>query len=70
MAIQLCHLDVQNAVAALGGAMRARREHSGVSLRACAKKMGISSAYLCDVELGRRAISRGLLDKFIEETGD
>jgi len=34
--------------------LRARRLASGLTLTALAKRLGLSKAYLCDVELGRR----------------
>lgn len=40
-----------------GSALRARRERSGVSLRALARAMGISAPYLVDLELGRRPVN-------------
>lgn len=39
---------------ATGAAMRARREKSGKSLREVSAKMGISAAYLSDLERGFR----------------
>ena len=37
-----------------GREARLQREKRGVSLRALARKMGISASYLSDLELGRR----------------
>lgn len=39
---------------AIGLLMRAGRERCELSLRAAARKLGISAAYLSDLELGRR----------------
>lgn len=40
---------------ATGAAMRKRREDAGVSLREMGRRLGVSAAYLSDLELGRRA---------------
>lgn len=44
--------------------LRTRRESAGITLRACARRMGISAPYLVDLELGRRRISSSILGKF------
>ncbi len=36
--------------------LRYIRERAGVTLRGMAKRLGVSAAYVCDVEKGRRAI--------------
>jgi ribosome-binding protein aMBF1 (putative translation factor) len=36
---------------------RKNREEKGISLRTMAKKIGVSAAYLSDVELGRRSVT-------------
>ena len=41
--------------------LRARRMRKGMSLRALARKIGLSPAFLCDVEYGRRTCSPDLL---------
>lgn len=40
---------------ALGADRRKYRKKFGLSLRALAREMGCSAAYLCDLELGRRS---------------
>lgn len=37
-----------------GEFLREHRQHQGISLREIARRMGLSAAYLSDVELGRR----------------
>ena len=49
----------------LGLVLRRAREERGLSLRGCAKEIGVSAMYLCDVERGRRAISTGNLEVYI-----
>lgn len=39
---------------ATGVQMRQRRERAGVGLRELSRKLGVSAAYLSDLELGRR----------------
>lgn len=51
---------------ATGGLMRAGREQAAVTLRTLAKRMGISAAYLCDLELGRRGWNEGLLEEYMK----
>ncbi len=48
----------------LGKQLRRRRELKHVTLRAHAIRMGISAAYLCDLEHGRRVWKRPLLDSY------
>ena len=43
--------------------LRRERERNGVTLRAMAKQLGISAAYLSDIELGRRNLSSTMLEK-------
>ncbi len=43
--------------------LRAERQRKRISLRAMARTLGISAAYLSDVELGRRSISVSFLEK-------
>ena len=38
----------------IGALMRDIRKKAGVSLRAVALQLGLSAAYVCDLELGRR----------------
>jgi transcriptional regulator with XRE-family HTH domain len=47
----------------IGNALRLLRHKKGISLRKLGTRVGVSAAYLCDVELGRRNISEELLTK-------
>ena len=47
-----------------GKAFRAKRQEKGLSLRDCAKKLGLSAAYISDVELGRRNANQTLIKFF------
>lgn len=49
---------------AIGKTMREAREKSGQSGRETAKRMGISAAYLSDLELGRRHWGTKQLEAF------
>jgi hypothetical protein len=40
--------------AATGAAARGARNEAGLSLREVAKRLGVSAAYCCDLEKGRR----------------
>lgn len=40
--------------------MRAIRLYNGLSQRAMAQKLGISASYLCDIEAGRKRVTRDL----------
>lgn len=40
---------------ATGALMREKREAAGVSLREMGRRLGVSAAYLSDLELGKRA---------------
>lgn len=60
-----------------GKALRVRREKTGLSLRDMARRVGITPAFLSDIELGRRqpspSVARSLaavLVKGGEEKGD
>lgn len=44
--------------------MRAMRKASGNSLRSVANAMSLSAAYISDLELGRRAWSDALIERF------
>jgi len=41
--------------------LRKRRLAAGLTLRALGKRAGLTAAYLCDVELGRRRVTERLL---------
>jgi len=43
--------------------LRTERQCKRISVRAMAKTLGISAAYLSDIELGRRSISTAFLEK-------
>lgn len=46
-----------------GGQLRREREDSGISLRHLAKRIGISAAYLSDLELGRRTMREAIAQR-------
>lgn len=50
----------------LGAGFRANRESAGVSLRRTASLLGISSAYLSDLERGHRKWSKELMQRYAE----
>lgn len=45
-----------------GGDLRRTRQLHGLSLREVARRMGLSPAYLCDVELNRRRGTKTIRD--------
>jgi hypothetical protein len=49
---------------------RKKREDARLSLRHVATKMGVSAAYLCDLELGRRNFTDEMQDRFLEALQD
>lgn len=49
-----------------GAAMRAIREKAGWGLRRMAARIGVSSAYLGDMELGRRRMSEEIAREILE----
>jgi transcriptional regulator with XRE-family HTH domain len=53
----------------LGDRMRELREERDISLREFAKKLGISAAFLSDIELGRRHPSKKVLVRIARELG-
>lgn len=53
------------AIAELGLAIRACREHHGLSLRACAKAAKMSPQFLSDIERGRRTMSDGTCEMIL-----
>jgi len=53
----------------LGGTMRSIRECEEVSQSEMAKRLGISRAHLCDIEMGRRTVSPARAAKFARELG-
>jgi DNA-binding transcriptional regulator YiaG len=40
-----------------GGSLRKIREHAGLSVRAIARRLSMSAAYISDVELNRRNVT-------------
>jgi len=52
---------------ALGQAMRAKREASGLTLRSLAKRLSFSAAYISDLELGRRNWSAGMRESYLDQ---
>ncbi len=40
--------------------LRATRERAGLSLRELARRAGFTASYLCDIELGRRRVTRSM----------
>lgn len=61
-AVEKAGNDLIAAEARLGKALRACREYRKLSLRHCAKAIGVSAPYLGDVENGKRTISTGNLE--------
>lgn len=53
----------------LGKELQKWRDDQGVSLSEMARDMGISPAYLCDIELGRRRIGFAIRKKLQIHTG-
>lgn len=52
-----------------GGNLRELREKKGISLRVLAKKIGVSAAFLSDIELGRRFPSDDRIEMLAAEIG-
>lgn len=60
------HCNGVGQVARVDGLMiRRKRATSGFSLRTMADKLGISAAYLSDMELGRRRMSEALAEEIV-----
>jgi transcriptional regulator with XRE-family HTH domain len=55
--------------ASFAAKFRAIRLESGYSLRGVAKATGVSSAYLTDIEYGRRMPSRAIIEKVAKALG-
>ena len=47
-----------------GATLRATRKRAGLSLRALGERIGVSAAYLCDVEKGARNGTKRVLDGY------
>jgi transcriptional regulator with XRE-family HTH domain len=56
-------------VVTFGLALEAIRGLTGESQSSFAKKIGVSRAYLCDIEKGRRIVSPGKAAKFARAVG-
>ena len=54
----------------LGERIRELREQKDISLRELAKKLGVSPAFLSDIELGRRFPSDEVLARISKELGE
>jgi transcriptional regulator with XRE-family HTH domain len=52
---------------AFGIDVRAMRATVGIGLREFAKDLGISAAYLCDLELGRRVWTEKIINLTLEQ---
>ena len=62
-------LGVRGAQARLGEWMFRARKESGLSLRAVAVAAGVSAAFLCDMEHGRRTPKPSTLDRLLKAVG-
>ena len=58
-----------NTTTAFGARLRELREQKNISLRELAKKIGVSGAFLSDIELGRRFPSQDKIDLLAKEIG-
>lgn len=58
-----CRHEVDHA--SLGHDLRAEREKVGLSQKEVAYAIGLSPAYLCDLELGRRSWTAGRVAKYL-----
>jgi len=54
---------------AFGSRLRELREKKNISLRELAKKIGVSGAFLSDIELGRRFPSQDKIELLAKEIG-
>ena len=54
---------------AFGSKLREEREKKNISLRELAKKIGVSGAFLSDIELGRRFPSQDNIELLAKEIG-
>ena len=54
-------VTVRVSVTSMGGEVRRARKDAGLSLRALGARIGVSAAYLTDVEHGRRSSSAAFL---------
>ena len=58
-----------NTTTAFGSKLREEREKKNISLRELAKKIGVSGAFLSDIELGRRFPSHDKIELLAKEIG-
>lgn len=54
----------------LGPAIRVWREAKSIAQQDLAVELEISAGFLCDVELGRRTVSKSVLDKLRQVVGN
>ncbi len=54
-----------DAIAEMGKAIKALRQHKGISLRKCAGEAKISAPFLSDIEKGRRSMSDGTCEMIL-----
>lgn len=59
-----CPTCGQKTLVVNGGYLRAIRLRANISLREVARRLGISAAYLSDMELGRRAFHPKYLSRY------
>ena len=69
LSVQMSAQSEQTIGTTLGEALRARREESGLSLRAAAERAGMSPAHLSEVERGIKEPSFGALSKIADAIG-
>lgn len=62
-------LDEQNLIASLGGRLKSRRLHLGLSQRQMAAKSGVTQATISQIENGRIAATIVLLSRFVDVLG-
>jgi transcriptional regulator with XRE-family HTH domain len=67
--VQVSAESEQSIGSILGDALRARREDSGLSLRAAAERAGMSPAHLSEVERGLKEPSFGALARIADAIG-
>lgn len=65
------HCDGEGTIQRVNGAyIREIRERSGRSLRQVAREIGVSPAYLSDMELGRRGMSEEIAQRILQLCSD
>lgn len=53
-----------------GDRLRALRAHAGLSLREVARRLKLSAAYICDIELNRRGSTKRIMDYYLSLKGE